>query len=162
MDLCFIHGKESGPHGSKYQKLKTVFGEVRSEDLQHMSLKARLETLEILWRDIPRMVIVGSSLGGLTALLYAERHPEQVAGMVLCAPAVHLPEAKGLKTVHPNTWVLQGTEDVIVPDHEVVQWCCTHGVSMIRVPDGHRLEGSHNILIQLVQKVLRSIPAGEL
>src|SRR5215211_4098720 len=39
--------------------------------------------------DLP-VVMVGHSMGGLIAIRYAQRHPEDLAGLVLSAPAVGL------------------------------------------------------------------------
>ena len=51
-----------------------------------MTITSQLAIVEPLLENGPT-VLLGSSLGGYLATLLAERHPEQVAGLVLFAPA---------------------------------------------------------------------------
>ena len=58
-------------------------------------------------RGVPRIWLVGISLGGLGALLYARAHPDQVAGLILLAPFIgsrgliaEVERAGGLKRWH--------------------------------------------------------------
>ncbi len=45
--------------------------------------------------DLGRVIVVGYSLGGLVAQLFARRHPELVRGLVLCASAHNFESAGG-------------------------------------------------------------------
>jgi pimeloyl-ACP methyl ester carboxylesterase len=44
--------------------------------------------------EIPRALVVGYSMGGPVAQLLAQRHPDKVAGLVLCATALDWQDAK--------------------------------------------------------------------
>jgi 3-oxoadipate enol-lactonase len=45
--------------------------------------------------ELGRVIVVGYSLGGLVAQLFARRHPEMVSGLVLCATAHNFASAGG-------------------------------------------------------------------
>ena len=83
--LIYVHGKDSGPFGKRAALLKRHFAQIRIPQL----------TNELDWR-VPLLndmiesnaVLVGSSLGGLTSLIFARDYPEKIAAMVLLAPAV--------------------------------------------------------------------------
>ncbi len=92
--LVFLHGLESGPHGSKFHLLAGLgLGTVVAPDCEGVhDPHERLDIIEATLNGLDDLVLVGSSFGGLMALLYAVRHPDQVAGLVLCAPAVHRPD----------------------------------------------------------------------
>src|SRR5262249_2343479 len=51
--------------------------------------------------DAGRVIVVGYSLGGLVAQVFVRRHPQLVAGLVLCATAgkFDVPTARGLGRV---------------------------------------------------------------
>src|SRR4029077_13421875 len=49
--------------------------------------------------DLGRVIVVGYSLGGLVAQLFARRHPELVRGLVLCATAHNFASAGGGATM---------------------------------------------------------------
>lgn len=149
MKILFLHGLESGPHGSKYQALKSVFGEVLAPDCS--GIQDERERLKIIRRETANIsgpfLVVGSSMGGLMALLLQQAEPDKVAGMVLCAPAIHRPAAKTLnfETLPPTT-VIHGTGDDVVP-FAVSQ---VFGERLIPVDDDHRLSNS---LAEIVRRV---------
>ena len=92
-------------------------------------------------------IVVGSSMGGLMALLLQQVCPELVAGMVLCAPAIHRPAAKNLDLQQlPPTIVIHGTQDSVVP------FTCSKvfGERLIAVDDDHRLSNSITAILQAV------------
>jgi pimeloyl-ACP methyl ester carboxylesterase len=85
MKLCFLHGLDSSPQGTKASFLRAYDSRCLIPNLPP-DINERLKVLEHGLRE--PMLIVGSSLGGLTALMYAMSHPEMVHGLVLLAPAV--------------------------------------------------------------------------
>jgi pimeloyl-ACP methyl ester carboxylesterase len=156
--LVFLHGLESGPHGSKYRLLASLdLGSVIAPDCEGVhDPRERLRMIETTLGGHDDLVLVGSSFGGLMALLYAAAHPAQVAGLVLCAPAVHRPELIELPDVAKQlpVRVIHGRQDDVVPLAAVRAYCEAHGLSLTVVDDGHRLANSHAAIERLVRAVV--------
>ena len=152
MKILFLHGLESGPYGSKYQALKKVFSEVLSPDCS--GVKDEIERLRIIEEEISQetgpFLVVGSSMGGLMALLLQKHHPEQVAGLVLCAPAIHRPAAKDLDLNNlPPTAVIHGIRDDVVP----LESSRPFGKCLLEVDDDHRLSNSMEEILRAVFEI---------
>jgi pimeloyl-ACP methyl ester carboxylesterase len=141
MKILFLHGLESGPHGSKYQALRWMFGDVLAPDCS--GVKDETQRLDIIQQQLEKekepVMVVGSSMGGLMALLLHQASPEKVAGMVLCAPAIHRPAAINLDVEKlPPTIVIHGTADTVVP----FNCSAVFGDRLVAVDDDHRLSSS--------------------
>lgn len=92
MPILYLHGFASGPRSTKGVAFQGRFPEIELLDLRvpslsHLRLSAMIDVVRA--RVAERTVIVGSSLGGLTAARVAERDPRVVA-LVLLAPAFQL------------------------------------------------------------------------
>ncbi|HYW42804.1 MAG TPA: YqiA/YcfP family alpha/beta fold hydrolase [Bryobacteraceae bacterium] len=92
--VLYLHGFASGPASSKArflrERLEKAGAEVQVPDLsagdfEHLTLTGQLAVIERTAAGRP-MSLVGSSMGGYLAALYAARHRE-VARVVLMAPA---------------------------------------------------------------------------
>lgn len=92
--VIYLHGFASGPGSSKAQvfrrRLEERGVEVEIPDLaadgfENLTLSGQLRVVETAARGRP-VSLVGSSMGGYLAALYAARHPE-VDRLVLLAPA---------------------------------------------------------------------------
>jgi len=94
MRYLYLHGFASGPTSSKATYFRERFGELglalevpdlTSGDFAHLTITGQLSVVE---RTLAGQAacLIGSSLGGYLAALYAARHPE-VARVVLLAPA---------------------------------------------------------------------------
>lgn len=159
MQVVFLHGLESGPHGSKYKALvEAGLGPVLAPDCTGLTTPSeRLAVIEATLAGERELLLVGSSFGGLMALQYAHAHPEQVAGMVLCAPAVHRSEPGWTP---PQTVpdvpirVLHGARDELIALDLVRSWCHEHVVRLLVVDDDHRLGNHRAQLVELVREVL--------
>ena len=156
--LVFLHGLESQPGGSKFITLQGLgLGDVLEPDCSNLKVPSdRFRVVETALADKQRLVLVGSSFGGLMALKFAAAHPEQVAGMVLCAPAVHRTETGWPPPAVQRTIpvrVLQGSRDATVPLAAVEAYCAANGLPLTVVDDDHRLGASHDVMARLVREV---------
>ncbi|MDY0189190.1 MAG: alpha/beta hydrolase [Desulfuromonas sp.] len=148
MQLVFLHGLETGPHGSKYQALTSMFGPVLAPDCEGIKDPAqRLQIIQDSTKDQPGpFLVVGSSAGGLMALLWQQVEP-RIAGLVLCAPALHTDAAKGLSAAGlPPTLVIHARQDDIVP----IASSRKFGAPLIEVDDNHPLSASIPLILQQV------------
>ncbi|MCD6528011.1 MAG: alpha/beta fold hydrolase [Desulfuromonas sp.] len=148
MQIVFLHGLETGPHGTKYQALKEMFGVVLSPDCEGIKdSQQRLQVIQHTLKDeTGPFVVVGSSAGGLMALLLQREDP-RVAGLVLCAPALHTEAAQDLTTDGlPPTVVIHGRQDDVVP----IEASRRFGAPLIEVDDDHRLNGSFPLMLREV------------
>lgn len=91
----YLHGFASSPQSKKAQYFLSRFSaagasleipNLVTEGFFRLTVTAQLRAIETAARG-RRVSLIGSSLGGYLAALYASRHPEQVARLVLLAPA---------------------------------------------------------------------------
>ncbi len=92
--VIYLHGFASGPGSQKAQLFLRRFAErgvplevpdLAAGDFEHLTVSGQLAVIESVARG-EAVSLMGSSLGGYLAALYAARHPE-VARLVLMAPA---------------------------------------------------------------------------
>jgi pimeloyl-ACP methyl ester carboxylesterase len=119
------------------------------------------------------MVVVGSSLGGLTALLLAMRKPQWVEGMVLLAPAVGTGrpdlfdpnQLNVLDTVYipegiPTT-VIAGIRDDVIPIRAIRSMIARspdpHRVTVHEVDDDHNLHQSLYLMLQCIREIIDEV-----
>lgn len=96
--IIYLHGFASGPGSHKACLFRDRFAAVGIElavpdlsqgDFEHLTITGQLGVVERLAGGAP-VALIGSSLGGYLAALYAARHPE-VTRAVLMAPAFGFP-----------------------------------------------------------------------
>jgi uncharacterized protein len=88
--VVYLHGFASGPSSRKARYFRDLLGEAGIPDLAEgrfadLTITGQLEVVSRACRGEP-VALIGSSLGGYLAALYAARHPE-VERVVLLAPA---------------------------------------------------------------------------
>jgi pimeloyl-ACP methyl ester carboxylesterase len=102
MRYLYLHGFASGAQSRKAQAFKSALAErqleleipaVDSGDFEHLTITGQLQVIEKTLRGAP-VRLIGSSMGGYLAALYASRHPE-VDRLVLLAPAFSFSERWG-------------------------------------------------------------------
>ncbi len=167
--LIFLHGLESGPGSLKARTLKASFPQL---EVPALGLDPWSRHAFLLPRIPPHSVLVGSSLGGLSALLLARDLPAQhLAGMLLIAPAVgfcdpahRIPALLELvaNLVVPAdipTIILAGLRDIVIPIQairDLVQRspapCQLH-----ELDDEHRLNSpaAHRLMLQATAELLQ-------
>jgi pimeloyl-ACP methyl ester carboxylesterase len=143
--VCFSHGKESGPWGTKIAAMADLARdrglEVESLDYRGMDAAARVETLVAHCATLGRpLVLVGSSMGGHVAAAASARLPD-VRGLFLLAPAFFMPGYEAL-TPEPRAGritIVHGWRDDIVPAANSIRFAAQHRAGLHLVDGDHRL-----------------------
>ena len=145
MLVCFSHGKDSGPWGTKISAMAGVARDrghtAESVDYRGISDPAeRVAMLVAHCRSRPGpIVLVGSSMGGHVAA--AASSQLEVAGLFLLAPAFYMPGYERL-TPRPGTGrivVIHGWADDVVLVANGIRWAREYRADLHVYPAGHRL-----------------------
>jgi pimeloyl-ACP methyl ester carboxylesterase len=164
--LCFLHGLDSSPQGTKGTLLREHYPDCWIP-LLSSDVYQRLEFLE---REMPApMLVVGSSLGGLTAILFAMKHPDRVRGMVLLAPAVGAKD-KDFFTAEQRrilaslyipqaipTVMIAALRDELIPVtaiRRLVERSPDRGrIELLEVDDDHNLHESLGLMLEAIEQL---------
>ena len=119
MKILYLHGFASGPMSTKGVAFEKYFApkdiaiermNLRVPSFEHLRLSAMIDTVRAAITD--QAILIGSSLGALTAVRAAERDP-RVKALILMAPAFQLVarwrEQLGSEW---DTWRTQGWREV--------------------------------------------------
>jgi pimeloyl-ACP methyl ester carboxylesterase len=147
--ILFIHGSDSTGQTYKAEVLRKHFPKLISPDFTG-PLAVRLAQMESIIKDQTGWTLIGSSLGGLMAALFAARHPGQVRKLVLLAPALNLSEfSRHLpKPVDVPTILVIGKNDDVIPVERVeyLARLIFSNLQYLSVDDDHRLHHTTDIL----------------
>ena len=143
--VCFSHGQESGPWGTKIRVMaetaKTAGWSVESLDYRGMQDPvARAEKLATWCRDQTiAPVLVGSSMGGFVALSAAARVGAR--GLFMLAPALYLPGYEAHLPEPPAcpTIIVHGWRDDVVPWEGSVRYGARSRARLVLLDGDHRL-----------------------
>lgn len=149
--VVFAHGKESGPWGSKIQRLAAAAtargAAVISIDYTDLPFPdARVERLlEYQFPPHHKLVLVGSSMGGYVSIRAAASL--RPAGLFLMAPAIGL---QGYDVVAPTAQaaaitIVHGWADDVVPVLNVFEFAQRHDADL------HVLDTTHDLQSRLDQ-----------
>ena len=133
-----------------------MFGNIIAPDCTGMdNEKDRLKKILLeIGTATTQFIVVGSSMGGRIALLLQQEHPELVAGLVLCAPALHHQPTTNLDlSTLPPTIVIHGSNDDIVP----LKSSLPFGERLVTVADDHKLSKSMAEILQAVITIQETI-----
>ena len=159
--LIWAHGLWGSPNGSKVTAIRESGIEVNSPDFNNMELDERVNILnELVSKE--EVVLAGSSYGGLACALVAQQQPKQIKGMLLLAPALHLPEAPNnvpenlIAPENIPVIIIHSTTDDIVPISASKDYLerSKENVKLIEVDDNHVLENSIELIISEFKKLL--------
>jgi predicted esterase len=164
--VCFSHGKESGPWGTKISAMAEVAGqmEFKLESLDYRGLDdpaARVDRLVEFCRGLRSPpVLVGSSMGGHVAASASARI--RVKGLFLIAPAFYMPgyEALTPQPDCPSISIVHGWRDEVVPVENSIRWAREHGAELHLIPGDHRLTAQLDCVVRLFELYLKSHPPG--
>ena len=159
--LIWAHGLWGSPNGSKITAIRESGIEVNSPDFNNLELDERVDILnELVSKE--EVVLAGSSYGGLACALVAQQQPKQIKGMLLLAPALHLPEAPNnvpenlIAPENIPVIIIHSTTDDIVPISASKDYLerSKENVKLIEVEDNHVLENSIELIISEAKKLL--------
>ena len=98
MNVVYLHGFASSPQSTKARYFEARFEEqgiametpdLAAGDFENLTISGQLAVVQAACRG-RKVVLMGSSMGGYLAALYAVRHPAEVERVVLLAPAFRL------------------------------------------------------------------------
>lgn len=112
----FLHGRESSTKGTKARWFTAHFPKVRMWNFDG-DLNQRLHQLEHHTRDMQdRLILVGSSFGGLMAACFARMHAQRCKRLVLLAPALNFDEYQPPEQLlEVPTLLVVGRHDTVCP-----------------------------------------------
>ena len=157
--VCFAHGKESGPWGTKITRLAEVARargfEVQSPDYSHThDPKQRVAQLLKFAPQARTLVLVGSSMGGyVSAMACAQLRP---AALFLMAPALYFPGWDEEPTGCPAlSVVVHGWKDDIVPVERAIRFAQRNASALHVLDSGHTLNDQLSALALLFDDLLQ-------
>ena len=164
--ICFSHGKDSGPWGTKITAMAEAAGRrgfpVESLDYRGLdSPEDRVRRLVGFCETLPAPpALVGSSMGGYVAAAASGRI--RVAGLFLIAPAFYMPGYEALTPVPgcTNISIVHGWGDEVVPAGNSVRWAEEHAAELHLVPGDHRLTDRLGRVLGLFEDFLAGLGPG--
>lgn len=159
--VCFAHGKESGPWGTKITHLAETarrrgFGVVSPD---YSGTHDPRERVAMLLRLRPRagtLVLAGSSMGAyVSAMACTALRPQ---ALFLMAPALYFPgwdeDPQGCP---PRTTVVHGWRDDVVPVERSMRFAAPRRAALHVVDSGHSLNDQLPLLDSLFDRLLSDL-----
>ncbi|MGD9947369.1 MAG: alpha/beta fold hydrolase [Desulfobulbus sp.] len=110
----FLHGLDSSIEGTKARWFRHHFPQVQMRNYEG-DLSQRLSQLEEQVAGMEKLILVGSSFGGLMATCFAIRFPEWCRRLVLLAPALNYEYQPPKEKVNVPTLLVMGRHDTVCP-----------------------------------------------
>ncbi len=154
--VCFSHGLESGPRGTKINALMPLAEQSgwRTESLDYRGIKDPVERIRILsdWCEAQTepLLLVGSSMGAAVTAAVANQFA--VRGVFLMATAVYVPGYEALNPLPlkcPATLV-HGWRDEVIPYRNALRFATECGGRFVLLDGDHGL-GEESVLDRLCQ-----------
>ena len=114
--IVFLHGLQGSSHGVKANLLRGYFPKILIPDFIG-SLEERMAKLDSIIGINDKVIMIGSSFGGLMSALFTCQKPEQVEKSILLAPALIWPDfaSSPPDPVQVPVIIYHGINDQIVP-----------------------------------------------
>ena len=163
--ICFSHGKESGPWGTKIRALAEAARgcgwSVESLDYEGMDdPHARVQKLLAYVRGFEEtMALCGSSMGGFVSAAVAAQVP--VRGLFLMAPAFYVPGYEQSVPPPPAcpVTIVHGWRDDVVPWQGSVRYAERARARLTLLDGDHRLTANLAELRELFRMFLQELAA---
>lgn len=163
MKAYFSHGKESGPWGSKIERLADIATEfdlsVQSIDFTKIANPdQRVEhLLEILKDETEELILVGSSMGGYVSLVASGI--TNAKAVFLLAPALYM-QAYEKQTYPVNQTYIEtvhGWSDEVIPYANSVKFAEESDSTLHLISGDHRLNSSLSVIEILFRQFLVTV-----
>jgi len=175
--LYYIHGYQSSPVGEKATLLKKTIQAIpityREGPAEDLVISHCLDRIAKIIREDPRVVLIGSSLGGFLAASTALAH-SNVSQLILLNPAIIPPDInlrtiKGMplrileemreqrlftEKIPASITILRGTQDDIVPDQWIICFAKTQNATIQLYDDDHRFSKNLQRLPGIISELL--------
>lgn len=98
--ILYLHGFASGPQSTKGRYFANQFAQIGAEtampdlnegDFRGLTITRQLKLIDKIVQEVRPRLLVGSSMGGYLAALYAFARPELAPAVMLMAPAFGFP-----------------------------------------------------------------------
>jgi pimeloyl-ACP methyl ester carboxylesterase len=172
--IVFAHGKESGPKGSKIQRLAKVG---RSMGAQVLSIDyAGIDDPEqrvanLLAYELPehsQLILVGSSMGGYVSTVASSKLSQtglRLKGLFLLAPAFYMSDLRknsGYQVYEPIpdaelVEIVHGWNDEVVPAAHAVRFAQKNKANLHLLDSDHRLTSALDQIEVLFADFLRRV-----
>ena len=146
MRVLFLHGLESDPHGAKFTALDKIH-ETVAPDMRGLGLVERVALAKVTIEAEMPDIVVGSSYGGLTAVLATMAAEFKPKGIVLLAPSLKRAEAPSIGSLRAvaSTIVIHDKEDDVVPFEAGSEYAANTGSKLVMAHGGHRLRDPESL-----------------
>jgi pimeloyl-ACP methyl ester carboxylesterase len=140
--IIFVHGQESSSRGTKGRFFRDLVPEMIIPDFAG-DVWTRMAQLNQILSGKSRITMIGSSLGGLMAALFAFQNQERLRTLILLAPALNVPEFDPYlsKRLTLPVTVFHGEHDELIPAEpiQVIAKKVFPNLSFTLLDDDHRL-----------------------
>lgn len=161
MKVIFSHGLESGPWGTKIQRLADIAKDAGCDvdSIDYTDTKVPEERAArlagILAKETDTVILVGSSMGGYVSLAAAETQVPQA--MFLMAPAIYLPGYPSHPKGHPEAYteIVHGWSDEIVPVEHSIKFAQAALCTLHLIDGDHRLIEALDRVCDLFEQFLK-------
>ena len=137
----FIHGLDSSSRGTKGTFFRERYPEMIVEDFSG-PLEQRMARLEQSLAAKSRLILVGSSYGGLMAALFAFRNENRTVKLILLAPALDHGDFRPYEApLEMPVTLYHGRQDLVVPPEP------TRRIAkrLFRNPEIHLVDDDHDL-----------------
>lgn len=160
MKVHFSHGKESGPRGSKIQRLASIASEYGC-DIDSIDYRGlddpdqRVERLVgLLKNEEDGFILVGSSMGGYVSLVASDA--VKTHAVFLLAPALYIPDYKRQQycSTHKYLEIVHGWSDEVIPVENSIKFAKEADCTLHLIKGDHRLNSSIETVEDLFRQFL--------
>ena len=163
MKVYFSHGKESGPRGSKIERLAAIAKHAGCsvESIDYTATfdpDVRVERLlTAITAETEPLLLVGSSMGGYVSLVAAEK--VAVSGVFLMAPALYLPgyQQQNYSAKCGLVEIVHGWSDEVVPVEGSIRFARDADCPLHLIHGDHRLNSSLDVVANLFEGFLKRV-----